>query len=596
MPTAPDGRRLPGGLSRLGPGEKLQRRVKNAITTELSPTQPRANDMTTIHDNDHGSLMRELERSLQQIRVERDVLARGKDGLEAVLAAGRLGYCRIAQDRRVVEASAQFKAEFGWPPDARISWSDLVDRVQRADRAKFAEAVEAAFAAGAEIDLIVRTQMRGNGRQWVTIRGRAVNNDNGAASDVILTSRNVSTARRAAAGRQRVRASLLEEERRLRELAEAANRAKDEFLSVISHELRSPLNAILGWNRILTLKRREDPEVASITPRIEQSAKAQLKMVNDLLDLGRVGTGKLRIESRPTQLARVVNVSVDLARPAAVARGIDLMAELTSDAGQVRGDPDRLQQVVANLLSNAVKFTSTGGRIVVRLRDVDGFAELTVTDTGQGIAPELLPHVFDRFRQGDSSSTRHSGGLGLGLTLVREIVSLHGGTVSASSAGTGAGATFVVRLPIAPARPAATEVNSLAVGALPQSLDGLSILVVDDEMDARTVVAETLRLEGARVTVTDSAGSAFQHLQAVGAHFDILVTDIGMPDEDGYSLVRKLRTLQSGRHMLAIAVTGYASKGDVAAAIQAGFDLHVPKPVDFDTFVPMVRRLAALTR
>jgi CheY-like chemotaxis protein len=382
----------------------------------------------------------------------------------------------------------------------------------------------------------------------------------------------------------------------LRELAEAANRAKDEFLSVISHELRSPLNAILGWNRILTLKRREDPEVASITPRIEQSAKAQLKMVNDLLDLGRVGTGKLRIESRPTQLARVVNVSVDLARPAAVARGIDLMAELTSGAGQVRGDPDRLQQVVANLLSNAVKFTSTGGHIVVRLRDVDGFAELTVTDTGQGIAPELLPHVFDRFRQGDSSSTRHSGGLGLGLTLVREIVSLHGGTVSASSAGTGAGATFVVRLPLAPAHPAASEVNSPTVGALPQSLDGLSILVVDDEMDARTVVAETLRLEGARVTVTDSAGSAFQHLQAVGAHFDILVTDIGMPDEDGYSLVRKLRTLQSGRHMLAIAVTGYASKGDVAAAIQAGFDLHVPKPVDFDTFVPMVRRLAALTR
>jgi signal transduction histidine kinase/CheY-like chemotaxis protein len=596
MPTARDGRRLPGSLPRRLPGEKLQRRVKNAITTELSPTQPRANDMTTIHDSDRGSLMRELERSLQQTRVERDVLARGKDGLEAVLAAGRLGYCRVAHDRRVVAASAQFKAEFGWPPDARISWPDLLDRVQRADRAKFAEAVEAALVASAEIDLIVRTQMRGNGRQWVAIRGRAVNDDDGAASDVILTSRNVSTARRAAAGRQRERASLLEEERRLRELAEAANRAKDEFLSVISHELRSPLNAILGWNRILTLKRREDPEVASITPRIEQSAKAQLKMVNDLLDLGRVGTGKLRIESRPTQLARVVNVSVDLARPTAVARGIDLMAELTPGAGQVRGDPDRLQQVVANLLSNAVKFTSTGGRIGVRLRDVDGFAELIVTDTGQGIAPELLLHVFDRFRQGDSSSTRHSGGLGLGLTLVREIVSLHGGTVSASSAGAGAGATFVVRLPIAPARPAASEVNLPAVGALPQSLDGLSILVVDDEMDARTVVAETLRLEGARVTVTNSAGAAFQHLQAVGAHFDILVTDIGMPDEDGYSLVRKLRTLQSGRHMLAIAVTGYASKGDVAAAIKAGFDLHVPKPVDFDTFVPMVRRLAALTR
>jgi signal transduction histidine kinase/ActR/RegA family two-component response regulator len=552
--------------------------------------------MTTIHDNEPGSLMRELERSLDQARAERDLLARDKDELEAVLGAGRLGFCRIARDLRVVEASSQFKAEFGWAPDASISWPELLERVQRAHRTKFIEAVEAAFATGVEIDVDVRTQVRGGARQWVTLRGRAVNNDAGQPSDLILTSRNVSTARRAAAGRRRERAFILEEERRLRELAEAANRAKDEFLSVISHELRSPLNAILGWNRILTIKRREDPEVASITPRIEQSAKAQLKMVNDLLDLGRLGTGKLRIESRPTQLERVVHVSVDLARPAAANRGIELATELAADAGRVRGDPDRLQQVVANLLSNAVKFTSSAGCIVIRLRDVDGVAELTITDTGQGIAPELLPHVFDRFRQGDSSSTRHSGGLGLGLTLVREIVTLHGGTVSASSPGVGAGATFVVRLPLARTQTALLEANVSAAGALPQSLDGLSILVVDDEMDARTVVAETLRLEGAQVTVTDSAGSAFQHLQAVGAHFDILVTDIGMPDEDGYSLVRKVRALQTGRHMLAIAVTGYASKGDVAAAIEAGFDLHVPKPVDFDTFVPMVRRLAALTR
>lgn len=428
------------------------------------------------------------------------------------------------------------------------------------------------------------------------MRGRTINCGDGSAH-LVLTARNVSLARRAAVGRQRERASVLEQERKLREAAEAANRAKDEFLSVISHELRSPLNAILGWNRILTLKRRDDPDVASITPRIEQSAKVQLKMVNDLLDLGRVGTGKLRVESRPTQLARVVSLALDLARPAMVAKSIALTASVAPGAGQLRGDPDRLQQVVGNLLSNAVKFTSSGGKIAVSLRDVDEYSELTVTDTGQGIAPELLPHIFDRFRQGDSSSTRNSGGLGLGLTLVREIVALHGGTVSASSAGTGAGATFVVRLPATPAWPAQSEANTKTDGeGHSHSLDGLSILVVDDEMDARTVVAETLRLEGAQVTVTDSAGSAFKHLQAVGAHFDILVTDIGMPEEDGYSLVRKLRSLQLGRHMLAIAVTGYASKGDVAAAIQAGFDLHVPKPVDFDTFVPMVRRLAALTR
>ena len=553
--------------------------------------------MTTIHDNDPGSPIRELERTLLSAVHERDTLARRMDELESVLAAGRLGYCRIAPGARELRANSQFKAEFGWPPDAWISWQELLERLQRDDRAKLVEAVDSAFSADAEIDLVVRTQMRGRARQWLTIRGRTVKGDDGAVTDLMITSRNVSSARRAAVGRQRERASLLEQERKLREAAEAANRAKDEFLSVISHELRSPLNAILGWNRILTLKRRDDTEVASITPRIEQSAKAQLKMVNDLLDLGRVGTGKLKVEFRPTQLVRVVKLALDLARPAAAARGIELVAELTPGAGQLSGDPDRLQQVVANLLSNAVKFTSSGGRIAVGLRDVDGLIELTVTDTGQGIAPELLPHVFDRFRQGDSSSTRHSGGLGLGLTLVREIVLLHGGSVSASSPGVGAGAAFVVKLPAAPAWTAANDA-AVAVdrGVSPQSLDGLSILVVDDEMDARTVVAETLRLEGAQVTVTDSAGSAFKHLQAVGAHFDILVTDIGMPEEDGYSLVRKLRRLQVGRHMLAIAVTGYASKGDVAAAIEAGFDLHVPKPVDFDTFVPMVRRLAALTR
>jgi signal transduction histidine kinase/ActR/RegA family two-component response regulator len=553
--------------------------------------------MTTIHDIGPGSREHELEGSLRRMQLESGVLARRKDELEAVLAAGRLGFCRISgAAREIVGANSQFKAEFGLPPDAGIGWAELNERVQREDRAKLAAAVSTAFTAGTEVDLIVRTQLPGRGKQWVTIRGRPTISEDGSRTDLILTTQNVSAKRRAAVGRQRERASLLEQERKLREAAEAANRAKDEFLSVISHELRSPLNAILGWNRILTLKRREDPEVASITPRIEHSAKAQLKMVNDLLDLGRVGTGKLKIVARPAQLAKLVSLALDLARPAAVARGIEIVADLAPDAGQLRGDPDRLQQVVANLLSNAIKFTSFGGRIVVTVRDVDAFTELAIADTGQGIAPELLPHVFDRFRQGDSSTTRHSGGLGLGLTLVREIVTLHGGSVSASSDGVGAGAVFVVRLPTARAWPGSEDCAAVISATPPQSLDGLSILVVDDEMDARTVVAETLRLEGARVTVTDSAGSAFQHLQAVGAQFDILVTDIGMPEEDGYSLVRKVRALQTGRRMLAIAVTGYASKGDIAAAIEAGFDLHVPKPVDFDTFVPMVRRLAALTR
>jgi signal transduction histidine kinase/CheY-like chemotaxis protein len=554
--------------------------------------------MTTIHDDDPGSRSGELQRALRRLTAEYESLARRKDELELALAAGHTGFCRLRGrgELRVASANSQFKAELGWAPDAAFEWADIEARIHRDDRGTLADQVRAAFTQGNELDLVVRVEVPGRAVHWIALRGRVTRGTGEGDEELVIASWNVSAERRADAGHEQERTTLLEHERRLRVEAEAANRAKDEFLSVISHELRSPLNAILGWNRILSLKRREDPEVASIAPRIEQSAKAQLKMVNDLLDLGRIGTGKLKVESRPMQLAKVTSLAVDLARPAAAAKGVDIVVSFQDGAGHLRGDPDRLQQVVGNLLSNAVKFTPSGGRISVTVRELDGFAELTVEDTGKGIARELLPYVFDRFRQGDSSSTRHASGLGLGLTLVREIVTLHGGTVSARSDGVDAGSSFVVRLPASRTWPGSkddTPTDAARVTGA-QGLNGLSILVVDDELDARTVVAESLRLEGARVTVVDSAGSAFQHFQA--GHFDIVVTDIGMPDEDGYSLMRKLRKLGSGRRILAIAVTGYASRNDVAAAMEAGFDLHVPKPVDFDTFVPMVRRLAAVQR
>jgi signal transduction histidine kinase/ActR/RegA family two-component response regulator len=387
----------------------------------------------------------------------------------------------------------------------------------------------------------------------------------------------------------------LADERRARERAESANRAKDEFLSVVSHELRSPLNAILGWNRILAIKRANDAEVASVTPRIEQSARAQLKMVNDLLDFGRIGTGKLRLAPRPVKVSALASMAVEAARPAAEAKGLRLTLE-PGPAGDVVADPDRLLQVIGNLLSNAIKFTPRSGNITVRLREPDGGVELRVVDTGQGITAELLPHIFDRFTQGDSSTTRRTSGLGLGLTLAREIVALHGGNIAAESAGADRGSAFTVRLPAARQAPAATasdkEAGRNGDSERSRQLLGLSILVVDDEADARAVVAEALRLEGARVTTSDSVRGALAHLVEPGRHFDVLVTDIGMPDEDGYSLVRKLRKLSSGENLVTIAVTGYASQGDIEAAIDAGFDLHVPKPVDFDSFVPIVQRMA----
>jgi signal transduction histidine kinase/CheY-like chemotaxis protein len=501
--------------------------------------------MTSIHEPEPGSR-------------QADPLARRNDELELVLAASRLGFCVLEGETVQVRANSQFKSEFGWAPDARIDWQGLQTRMAPESRVMLNDAVRAAFSSGADFDLIVQAQWPDGATQWVALKGRTSNDGNNNRT-LILTSRNVTGERE----------------------------AKEQFLYLFSHELRSPLNAILGWNRILALKRPEDTEVAAITARIEQSARAQLKMVNDLLDLGRIETGKLHVEPRPMQLGKVVSAAVDLARPTAAMKDITLHADLEAGAGQLRGDPDRLQQVVTNLLSNALKFTGSGGRITLTLRDRGELAELRVADTGQGIAPELLPHVFDRFRQADSSATRHAGGvghcggLGLGLALVREIVSLHGGHVSAHSAGVGQGAEFLVRLPTR--RP-----GKLASGT---SLGGLSILVVDDESDARAVIAETLKLEGADVTVTDSAASAFETLQQAGTRFDIIVTDIGMPEVDGYSLVRRLRALQSGRRLLAIAVTGYASSTDVEAAMDAGFDLHVSKPVDFNTFVPLVRRL-----
>lgn len=558
--------------------------------------------MTSIHDDDPGSrsaakpAQARLASSLPMV-WER--LARRKDELETVLAAGRIGYCRLRGSDRTIEANSQFKAEWGWPPDELLSWEAVESRVHAEDRSRFSEATRQALATAASLDLSVRVQPAEGETRWIALRGCLVRDgDREENADLLITSRNVTSEHEASEGVLDERAQVLARERRSREAAEAANRSKDEFLSVISHELRSPLNAILGWSRILALKCRDDPDVAAITPRIEQSAKAQLKMVNDLLDLGRVSTGKLKVEARATDLARIARLAIDGARPTAAAKGIEIATFFAPGAGELRGDPDRLQQAVGNLLSNAVKFTGPGGRISISLRENDGSTELTVEDTGQGIAPELLPHIFDRFRQGDNSSTRHSSGLGLGLTLVREIVTLHGGSVCAYSAGPGAGATFTVRLPTARPWPQSDgpEGGEPQMPEQQQTLEGLSILVVDDELDARTVVAEALRLEGASVTITDSAPSALQQLQARGAHFDIIVTDIGMPAEDGYSLVRKLRSSEAGKRMLAIAVTGYASRNDVAAAMDAGFDLHVPKPVDFETFVPLVRRLAIWRR
>jgi signal transduction histidine kinase len=545
--------------------------------------------MTSIHDDGPGSSSDAASWRLQRLHEEHDALAGRLDGLEAVLAASCTGWCRLDAGLCVLAANSQLKAEFGYAPDATMSWEELLARVSGDDRGRLDDAVRAAFSAGADVDLTLHVEPPGRPPQSAALRGRVTSAGPGSRPELILTTRNVSE-------QQNEAAALLARERRAREAAEAANRAKDELLSMISHELRSPMMAIQGWNRILALRCRDEPDVIDITPRIERSVKAQMKIVDDLLDVVRINTGKLRIEPRPMQLAKVARLALELARPTAAARGIEIVARLDGSSGALRGDPDRLQQVIANLVANAIKFTSPSGRITVSLRELERDIELSVEDTGKGIEPALLPHVFDRFLQGDSASARHWGGLGLGLTLVREIVTLHGGVVSAHSEGPGKGATFVVRLPAARACCGDGEAGETALAgaaAQPhrQSLQGLSILVVDDEPEARTVVEETLRLEGAQVTVADSAAGAYGLLQS--RSFDVLVTDICMPEEDGYSLVRRMRRLRSAAaRTVAIAVTSCAARDAVATAREAGFDAHFAKPLDFDRFLGLLRHLA----
>jgi two-component system CheB/CheR fusion protein len=541
-------------------------------------------DMRRIHDPEGGS----SSAATSEAR-ERQRLAGRNDELETVLGASGIGFCHVDSELRVTDATSQFKSLFGLAPDAAANLSQVESAIVAEDRDRPAAALRAAFDHGEDADVVVRTSWSESGVRWVCLRVRAQTDVRGRRTQALVVARDATTEQRAATALADANSA----ERRARLAADAANRSKDEFLSVISHELRSPLNAILGWNRILAIKRRDDPEVNAVTPRIENSAKAQLKMVNDLLDLGRIGTGKLRITPRQMKLSTLIGVAVDAVRPAAAAKRIELVVQADTQRAQIFGDPDRLSQVIGNLLSNAMKFTPAGGRITVQLREIDGRAVLSVIDTGQGISADLLPHIFDRFRQGDSSTTRGAGGLGLGLTLVREIVALHGGSVAASSDGNDRGSTFVITLPAASSdSDAGTDRPKQASAPRVQHLIGLSILVVDDEADARAVVAETLRLEGAKVTIGDSVAAALAHLRAPDARFDVVVTDIGMPEEDGYSLVRKLRRMNGGERVVAIALTGYASPTDIEAAIDAGFDLHVPKPVDFDSFVPIIKRLA----
>ena len=385
--------------------------------------------------------------------------------------------------------------------------------------------------------------------------------------------------------------------------AEESGRLKEEFLATISHELRTPLNAILGWARMLRSGQLSDDNAAKALDTIERNARAQAQLIDDLLDVSRIVTGKLRMDVRPTDPNSFIDAAVEAVRPAAEAKGVRIQKIVDTGAVSVTGDPVRLQQVVWNLLSNAIKFTPRNGRVQIRLERVDSHVEIVVNDTGQGIEADFLPHVFDRFRQADQRTSRQHGGMGLGLAIVRHLVELHGGSVDARSPGEGQGSTFTVLLPITPVYQVdlnGERVHPAARDLLPTTecadrLDGLRVLIVDDESDTRELLKQGLEFCGAIVTLAASATEALEELNKT--KLDVLISDIGMPGEDGYDLIKQVRMLplESGGRIPAIALTAYTRVEDRLHALRSGYHMHVPKPVELAELVAvaasLVRRL-----
>ncbi len=387
------------------------------------------------------------------------------------------------------------------------------------------------------------------------------------------------------------REKLLASEQEARRQAEIANRSKDEFLGLLSHELRTPLNAIMGWTRMLSSGQLDEQSFVRAIETIDRNAKLQARLIEDMLDVSRIISGKLRLDAQPVDLTTVINSAVDTSRPAADAKNIRLFVVLDFGAGMVLGDPVRLQQVVWNLLSNAIKFTPKGGSVHVQLERINSHVEISVSDTGTGIDEEFLPFVFDRFRQGDSTSSKKHGGLGLGLSIVRHLVELHGGRAEVQNRQDRSGAIFSVKLPVIVVRNQKSSlveederIHPVSGGAIqfdcPPQLNGIKVLAVDDEPDARILLAAVLEQCGAEVKTCSSAAETVAVFEEYAP--DILVSDIGMPEEDGYDLIKKIRRLESktGKRVPAVALTAYARVEDRLKALSAGYNMHVTKPVE----------------
>lgn len=461
------------------------------------------------------------------------------------------------------------------PPEKREEERLILEQIRQGKRIKHFETVRISRS-GAAID--------------ISLSISPIQDSEGRIIGCSKISRDVTERKRIEQERERLLAS----ERAARSEAEAANRMKDEFLATVSHELRTPLNAILGWATILQHSNLAVDLIAKALEAIERNARSQAQLIEDLLDVSRITSGKMRLEVRPTELISLIKTAVNSVQHAADAKEIRLQMMLDPTVSQIQGDETRLQQVIWNLLSNAVKFTPKGGQVQIQLDRVDSMAQITVSDSGEGISAEFLPYVFDRFQQADGTSTRRYGGLGLGLAIARHIVEMHGGVIAAHSGGLGQGASFTVQLPLVAVRLTAPLPTASSVEGEAQHrpdlnrLQGLRILAVDDEADTRAMLQAVLMHQGAEVLTAASARAAFDMLTDFKP--DVLVCDIGMPEEDGHSLIRKIRELpaQRGGCTPAVALTGYVRVEERLRALKSGFQMFVPKPVDANELVSII--------
>ena len=504
--------------------------------------------------------------------------------LSLALQTGRLGSWQLDLKTGILSTSSQCKLNFGLPLDAEFSHQKLIDLIHPDDRVWVHLALDQAVTTNKDYDVEYRVIWADGSIHWVLVRGRCFYDPDGTPLRMVGMSMDITDRKRADAERERLLALALAAQTQ----AEAANRTKDEFLAVLSHELRSPLNPILGWARMLQTREFEPAVRQKAIETIERNAKLQSQLIEDLLDISRILNGKLTLETGLVDLESTLRAALETVQLAAEAKGIQI--QTCFEPLHIWGDANRLQQVSWNLFSNAIKFTPRGGFVVIKLEQQASQAQLTVSDTGRGIASNFLPYVFESFRQADGSTTRKFGGLGLGLAIVRQVVELHGGTVRAQSPGEGQGSTFVVQLPcqsIAPSshlpHPSGTFLN-----ADRQPLATIQVLLVDDDDDSRSFAAFVLEQSGAIVTTAASVGEA---LLAIGtASPDILVSDIGMPMLNGYELLHQIRSLpMSFTHSIpAIALTAYAGEGNRQQALDAGFQLHLSKPIEPDKLVQAI--------